>query len=372
MGRRKNGTIKKRGSNSWRIRAYAGTDPRTGKRLYPSQTINGSYQEAQKALRSLLVSIEEGTYLQESREAVSSLLDAFLAIKGAEVTPQTLRSYEKTLSPVREYLGNRKVSEVYSSDIARMYREFGLKYSHGTLGKIHSLLKAAFLYAEQEQLIKQSPLKHLKRPKGRESEREYKILSIEEGNLLVETAQRDLDPLWTLWAVLLETGLRPSEALALEWKHVDLEAGVLQVRQGVSKPGKAKGWRIGSLKTASSKRTIALAPRTVKALQAQRLASGLMGGLVWPHPTHKRGFWTPNQISYHWSKALEAAGLEDRPPYDARHSHATHLWQKKVDPKLAAQRLGHSSTKMYLDTYSHLVKEAEMDGQELGRALYGT
>jgi len=47
--------------------------------------------------------------------------------------------------------------------------------------------------------------------------------------------------------------------------------------------------------------------------------------------------------------------------HDLRHSHATVLFALGTHPKIVQERLGHSSVKLTLDTYSHMV--AGMDTQ---------
>ncbi len=41
--------------------------------------------------------------------------------------------------------------------------------------------------------------------------------------------------------------------------------------------------------------------------------------------------------------------------YDLRHTHATLLLAEGVHPKVAAERLGHATTRLTLDTYSHVL-----------------
>jgi integrase len=41
--------------------------------------------------------------------------------------------------------------------------------------------------------------------------------------------------------------------------------------------------------------------------------------------------------------------------HDLRHSHATHLLASGVHPKVAQERLGHSSVAITIDLYSHVL-----------------
>jgi integrase len=47
--------------------------------------------------------------------------------------------------------------------------------------------------------------------------------------------------------------------------------------------------------------------------------------------------------------------------HDLRHSHATHLLAAGVHPKIAQERLGHSSVGITLDTYSHVLPGMQED-----------
>lgn len=47
--------------------------------------------------------------------------------------------------------------------------------------------------------------------------------------------------------------------------------------------------------------------------------------------------------------------------HDLRHTHATQLLKAEIDPKLGAERLGHSSTVFFQDTYQHVTPDMNKD-----------
>ena len=56
--------------------------------------------------------------------------------------------------------------------------------------------------------------------------------------------------------------------------------------------------------------------------------------------------------------------------YDLRHANATAMLKAGVHPKSAAERLGHSGTTLFMDTYAHMLEELDADAAaRLGRAL---
>ncbi len=67
----------------------------------------------------------------------------------------------------------------------------------------------------------------------------------------------------------------------------------------------------------------------------------------------------------HFRQALKQAGLpETLRLYDLRHTCATMLLAAGVHPKVAQERLGHSSITMTLDTYSHVFPDLQREATE--------
>ena len=73
-------------------------------------------------------------------------------------------------------------------------------------------------------------------------------------------------------------------------------------------------------------------------------------------PLHYR-----NLTQRHYEKILERAELKDAGfvLYSLRHSCATLLLSAGENPKIIAERLGHTRVKMTLDTYSHVLPDMQ-------------
>jgi integrase len=70
-----------------------------------------------------------------------------------------------------------------------------------------------------------------------------------------------------------------------------------------------------------------------------------------------RHFWP---IQAHFKRLLKQAGLPSGiRAYDLRHSAATLLLSLGEHPKIVAERLGHSSVTLTLDTYSHVLPDMQ-------------
>lgn len=56
-----------------------------------------------------------------------------------------------------------------------------------------------------------------------------------------------------------------------------------------------------------------------------------------------------------WMRLLEGLDLPRIRFHDLRHTHATQLLAAGVHPKIASERLGHSTIGITLDLYSHVM-----------------
>lgn len=80
----------------------------------------------------------------------------------------------------------------------------------------------------------------------------------------------------------------------------------------------------------------------------------------------------PVNLSPAWPKFLKRAGLPHVRFHDLRHAHATLMLLQGVHPKVVSERLGHSSTGITLDTYSHVLPGMQEEAAEAFDALFPT
>jgi integrase len=237
--------------------------------------------------------------------------------------------------------------------------------SDGTIRYLHRLLRAALQDAVSEEglltdnVAKNLRLQHRYRPKftpwtGTEARHFLK-------------AARD-DRLYALYAVALSLGLRRGEALALRWSDIDLDTGVIRVRNALHRT--TGGLEIGPVKTDGSARTVALPPPCSEALrdhrahqEAERAAAGLRWrdrGLVFT--TTLGTPLEPRNLNRHLDRLCERAGVRRIRFHDLRHSCASLLYEQGVPIENIQDVLGHSSptvTKMiYVEVTDRIQRDA--------------
>lgn len=150
--------------------------------------------------------------------------------------------------------------------------------------------------------------------------------------------------------VLAHCGLRSSELRGLAWRHVDLEAGVIRVRQ------RADQWMvIGPCKSKHARRTIALPPGLTNRLREWRLVCPRdpEGGLEIVFAAAEGRVFDPTRFRREvWLPALKAAGLARR--YTMHSLRHAAVWQRIAagwPAKRIQQFVGHGSIVMTMDLY---------------------
>jgi integrase len=163
---------------------------------------------------------------------------------------------------------------------------------------------------------------------------------------------------------LLHLGLRPSEAIGLRWRDLDLERRQASITSTLARGPDGRSASTArqrkSLKTGESgNRTIDLVPEMVKLFEWHRPKHATANDLIFLSPRGKA-------IDDHafsqrcWKRILEEAGVKHRPPYTCRHTLLSHLLESGATERQAADVAGHVSTEMITRTYSHLINRPDM------------
>jgi integrase len=188
-----------------------------------------------------------------------------------------------------------------------------------------------------------------------------------------------------LVVVMLSTGLRKGEALALSWSDLNLEVSpaVLSVRRALKKKA-IGGTYLDEPKTAGSRRTIHLSSPVVEVLRRhrvaqaeQRLAFGSGWGGAWAK--HDLVFTTsigtaldPDRVNRVMKQITTEAGVGTWTPHELRHSAASLLLAQNVPLKTVSELLGHSSIRITADVYGHLLEPARTEAADaMEAALWG-
>lgn len=350
---RSRGQVIPKGKSKWLVRFYAGRDGE-GKKLYPSEIVEGSKTDAEKALTRLLAKRDTASFVKPNQLTVESFSKDFLEIKH-DVAKTTHAQYKERLeSDVLKFLGKKKLTAVHPQDVQKFvqWMKETRKLSPRTIRYSVTVLGMLFSEAMRLHLVATNPVQGVKLPK--KTHQELEVLTVPDMGTLLDKARENEDPLYPLWDLLLNSGLRPQEALALTVS--DLDGVKLRISKALS------DGEVSSTKTARSRRTITLPRTTADLLREHMRRNGIIGGLVFP--TELGTHLDLSNVRKRWFKALKRAGLKPRKLYSTRHSHATALLSAGVALKVVSERLGHASIAITADVYSHVLPEIESQAAE--------
>jgi integrase len=289
--------------------------------------------------------------------------------------PATFTSYRETLRlHILPTLGQVRVQALRPEHVRTLLaRKLAAGLSPRSVQIIHGTLRAMLGEAEREEVITRNPAAIVRPPSL--AHEEVEPWSPEEAShFLRATASHRL---YALFAVGVAVGLRKGELLALQWSDVDLDQGLVHVRQNVQRLPEL-GLVYGRPKTARSRRTIPLPARSVKVLRAHRArqaAEVLALGPAWNESglvfTSSVGtLIEPRNLSRLFDLLIAAAGVRRIRFHDLRHTCASLLLAQGVPPRVVMDVLGHSQIAITMDLYSHVMPTALREAADaIDRAL---
>jgi integrase len=292
-------------------------------------------------------------------------------------------------------LGAHRLDRIRPEHFEKLYmgmQAAGL--SPATAHQVHRAARTALNEAVRRGHITRNPVQLAKPP--RLAEPEVEPLSVDEVRQLLAAALARRNG--TRFAVALALGLRKGEALGLQWRDIDLDAGTLIVRRAIQR----RPWQHGCGDTCGRKRGADCPDRHAGGLvvvevksRAGRLGVGLPDPLVDLLRSHRdgqdaerqragqlweNGGWVfaqpigrpidPRADHDEWKALLAAAGVRDARLHDARHTAATVLLLLGVPDRAVMGLMGWSQSAMTA-RYQHLTSAIRRDvADRLGSLLW--
>lgn len=270
------------------------------------------------------------------------------------------------------HLGDHKTQKLRSLTIQQFYSQLlasggadGQGLSAVTIGHIHATLSACLSYAVQHGVLKTNPCASVTPPPV--PKRAPDVWDAEQVKRVLAAAD---ELRYGIYAKLvLYTGLRANEALALRWANVDLDKHIVTVVEAIKARPKGKDVVTGQPKTTSGIRAVPFSPALADTLRAHRLAQKkerLARGSLYTDrglviATDTGNFVRIDNLRQRLMPRLaELADVPYLPPRNLRHTHATLLLAAGVHPKVVQERLGHSSMSITMDIYSSVLPSIQL------------
>lgn len=333
--------------------------------------------ECRTKARQVITDFENGLTARGRSQTVRHYLTTWLANNKARLRPRTWDGYNSAArNRIFPALGDIRIDRLTGHEIQTLYASLlTSELSAASVQRTHALLHKAFRDAVKSSLLAWNPADRATPPRAERPE--FATLTKEQVRRLIESTVHPKSN--ALYAVAATTGLRQGEQLGLLWRDVDFDGKELGVRRALTFR-KGEGLVLSEVKTARSRRSVALSDVAVKALRAWSTAQKeerLMAGSAWRDTglvfTDERGGpLKPQRVTREFKEQLLAAKLPAVRYHDLRHTAATLLLEAGTHPKVVQEMLGHATIAVTMDTYSHVLPHMqEAAASVFDRALGG-
>lgn len=301
--------------------------------------------------------------VKEKPITVPQVVEAWMAATPRKA-PTTMGMYERTLRNHIKPRLNVRVSALTPA-VLRDFAEgtAGAIAHYGTDGSATNraaitMVKAALRWAARHDvgMIAFNPLQDLSLDMV-QAPRRRDAMPLEDVARLLEAAKGQ--PSEIAWRLLMETGARRGEVTGLNWSEVDFRTGVVTIKK-IASP-ESGGRYLSNRTKGKAIREIPLSPAllaTLKDLKEERGARMSDPVIVDSTGRTRPSF---NVIRTWWKRDCAAAGVTGHSPHALRHTFGTTALAAGVPLKVVSSILGHASTAVTAEIYSHVTDSMQRD-----------
>lgn len=252
-----------------------------------------------------------------------------------KLRPSTARGYTVNIEQhILPTLGEYEIEDITVDDLDELTALLSADLSNRSIVYTHATLRKMINYALRRGYCENTPYTAFDMPRVEK----YRFQILKESEIKYALMEAEGTTLEIPLSMALCYGLRRGEILGLiPAKDLDIHNNTLHIQRTRSvEYGKTV---ITPCKTENSNRFILLSQK-----HAEMLAFAA-GYYAYPY--------TPSVLNSSFKKFLKQNDLPDIRFHDLRHSYATYMLSKGINPKIVCAVMGHSSVKVTLDIYSH-------------------
>ncbi len=300
----------------------------------------------------------------------------FKKTKFNDLKPSSLDRLESTIDNqiilrIGHYTIDKLTAPIIQEELINKMFEEGMSYS--SIKKAYDAINACMKYAVKNRQLMFNPLETVTKPSTTKFEKtEIVILSDDEikrfekacivkysnGEYIYKTGYG--------FIMMLYTGLRMGEALALKWNDVDFELKRIKVDNNVimaknrNKKNETDPNHMlieqDTTKTKKGDRYIGLSKKAYNALEQLK-------GMKYYNPegyvftTENNTPIRPRNLQNTLDSILDRSNIKRNGLHVLRHTFASRLFKKGIDVKTVSELLGHADVRTTYNTYIHLIEE---------------
>ena len=312
------------------------------KKLWRKQiTINGKRKVfSGKTKQDVMLKILNYQQSLKEEHLFSAVAESWKESNWNELRMGSLRTYSPCLERAIAEFGKKDISSIRPKDIQDWLNKLSKEYAHKTISNHKSIVSQIFDYASISMDIDvDNPCIRVRVPQGKGKTTRNALTRKE----LKAVQSTEVDE-FQLGYLILYTGCRLGEALALQMKDIDFKKNIIHITKSVGFKGNQPV--IQPPKTNTSIRTVPLLPQLKDRLKELKISPDeyIVSG---EKPLTKM------ILQRRWDSFCKRKGIDiDR--HQIRHQYATMLYEAGIDPKSAQALLGHAQIATTMDIYTHV------------------
>ena len=405
MARTKKTGVVKRGKSTmiWFIN-------QDGKRVFETVPMGTTIDQAFEIRSKRILEIRDGIYVNQSNQTLNEFFEIFKRDYLVPMTSAvTQNDYQNQYNRYpKKFIGNKNIQKINAQDIYSLYAQIRETTNAGepTLKNLHAYLRKIFNFAVDLNVIQRNPMTAVKTPKS--APVSFEVWTHEQvDSFLAFSKARNVFTYYPI-ALTVMTGLRRAEVLGLKWEDIDLEKGLLKLTRTVHR---IKGQEYPVISHGKTKKSMATIPMPTVAVnllhevKANQLLTVSEFGVE--NFNNKEGWvfvnsygklintdWLTKSFNRNLNAYINIFNVSKEPnsqkklntllvnkageriDFDVtgipalkkpmnlkgfRHLFATFLLQKNAHPKVVQELLRHTTFKLTMDTYSHVVESMGRD-----------
>ena len=370
------GSVRQRENGSWEYRIFIGKDI-NGKLKYKS-----IYAKTEKELKAKIkdyndnqVKFIEKVYATTFSEYAKFWMKTF---KLPNLKPVSYDRLEQTYDKVCTYFGHVQMGNIDSEVIQGMINDLAKNKAYSTVKKHYEFVNNVFKHAVTSQKLTYNPCDAVVLPTERNMKVQTKmaeILTQEETDAMyrfneeLKTSTNQFFKHMPAILLMLNTGWRVGELLALEWKDIDFKKRQAVICKTLSKSksrdedgnavGRHKETKAEKTKTKSGERITPLNDQAIDLLyQIKNYNKRKKIKSEYVVCTANGGYVSERNLLRTFKCVMGVIGAEkDYTIHSLRHTFASRLLQNGVEISVVSKLLGHADINTTYSKYIHVLEK---------------
>lgn len=334
-----------------------------GKRNKVKQKQNEKVSDFKARVTEIKNSVNKNTYIDKDEITLEEVISKHIEYKhntGITSDRSYLRNKDSLthLKKCCQFL-NKPIQKITTIEIKEDLPNF-TEYSQSTIDKDFRLLKKGFQIAVMDRILQYNIMDLISKPKSKKELIPVEALTIEEQKALVEYLNSNEHEYNNAILLMLYTGIRVGECLALTYDNINLKDKTLTIQRTLTRDKNDRVILGKQPKTQKGKRTIILSSQALAI--ATRIKNKTNISNIYNLIFYDDGFVSPSALNSYLHRINDIQHIAPKlHNHMLRHTFATRCIESGMSAKVLQSILGHSKIATTLDTYASVFDKFKLD-----------